>query len=190
MQFLPIIDLPSQAPSFANADLESRFSNLVIQISSSYREIIFLTRMARLGARTISPNHHFNFRATSILNSSTKMSQLPSHTLLRPLLPRTPICAQQSRNASLLRRPHRPYTFTQLVTLSDGSTYLTRTTSPQPVFRSTKDTRNHPMWQPSLDSLRNVEQDEAGRLRAFREKFGRGWDLDGELRFLFLGFWG
>ena len=46
------------------------------------------------------------------------------------------------------------------------------------------------MWQPSLDSLRNVEQDEAGRLRAFREKFGRGWDLDGELRFLCLGFLG
>jgi hypothetical protein len=35
------------------------------------------------------------------------------------------------------------------------------------------------MWQPSLESLRNVEQDEAGRLRRFREKFGRGWDLDG-----------
>jgi len=34
------------------------------------------------------------------------------------------------------------------------------------------------MWQPSLDSLRNVEQDEAGRLRAFREKFGRGWDME------------
>lgn len=28
--------------------------------------------------------------------------------------------------------------------------------------------------------MRNVEQDEAGRLRAFREKFGRGWDLDSE----------
>jgi len=35
------------------------------------------------------------------------------------------------------------------------------------------------MWQPTLDSLRNVEQDEAGRLRAFRAKFGRGWDLEG-----------
>lgn len=37
------------------------------------------------------------------------------------------------------------------------------------------------MWQPSLDSLRNVEQDEAGRLRAFRQRFGRGWDLDGDV---------
>lgn len=34
------------------------------------------------------------------------------------------------------------------------------------------------MWQPSMTSLRNVEEDEAGRLRAFREKFGRGWDVD------------
>ena len=36
------------------------------------------------------------------------------------------------------------------------------------------------MWQPSLDSLRNMEQDEAGRLRAFRQRFGRGWDLDSQ----------
>jgi hypothetical protein len=28
--------------------------------------------------------------------------------------------------------------------------------------------------------LRNVEQDEAGRLRAFRARFGRGWDLDAQ----------
>jgi len=77
-----------------------------------------------------------------------------------------------------LQRPHRPYTFTQLVTLSDGSTYLHRTTSPLPVFRSTKDTRNTPLWQPSMAALRNVEADEAGRLRAFRKKFGRGWDTE------------
>jgi hypothetical protein len=30
-----------------------------------------------------------------------------------------------------------------------------------------------------MASLRNVEEDEAGRLRAFREKFGRGWDVEG-----------
>lgn len=29
-----------------------------------------------------------------------------------------------------------------------------------------------------MDSLKNIEQDEAGRLRAFRNRFGRGWDLD------------
>jgi len=49
-----------------------------------------------------------------------------------------------------------------------------------PVYKSTKDTRNHPLWQPSLDSLRNIEADEAGRLKAFRARFGRGWDLEAE----------
>ncbi|KAE8443768.1 hypothetical protein EG329_001362 [Mollisiaceae sp. DMI_Dod_QoI] len=107
--------------------------------------------------------------------------KLPSNTLRRAQLPSPTCCAQQTRHATLLRRPHRPYTFTQLITLSDGSTYTARTTSPAPIFRSTKDTRNHPLWQPSLDSLRNIEQDEAGRLRAFRERFGRGWDLDSEV---------
>jgi hypothetical protein len=71
----------------------------------------------------------------------------------------------------------RPYTFTQLVQLSDGSTYTVRTTSPQPLYRSQKDTRNHALWQPSDKSLRNVEVDEAGKLAAFRERFGRSWDL-------------
>ncbi len=32
------------------------------------------------------------------------------------------------------------------------------------------------MWQPSEKSLRNVELDEAGKLAAFRERFGRGYD--------------
>ncbi|MCJ1322615.1 hypothetical protein MMC15_007964 [Xylographa vitiligo] len=85
------------------------------------------------------------------------------------------IC-QQCRHASLLRRPKRPYTFTQLVTLSDGSSYLQRTTSPLPIYKSTKDTRNTPLWNPSSQKLMNFEADEAGRLRAFRERFGRGWD--------------
>ncbi|KAI9817812.1 MAG: hypothetical protein M1827_000931 [Pycnora praestabilis] len=85
---------------------------------------------------------------------------------------------QSVRQASLLRRPKRPYTFTQLITLSDGSTYTQRTTSPLPIYRSTKDTRNSILWNPSSSKLLNVEEDEAGRLRAFREKFGRGWDAE------------
>ncbi|KAI9866380.1 MAG: hypothetical protein M1813_001502 [Trichoglossum hirsutum] len=85
---------------------------------------------------------------------------------------------QQIRRASLLRRPRRPYTFTQLITLSDGSAFLTRTTSPLPVLRSTKDIRNHPLWNPSSQKLLNVEEDEAGRLKAFRGRFGRGWDAE------------
>ncbi|MCJ1311153.1 hypothetical protein MMC25_004823 [Agyrium rufum] len=83
-----------------------------------------------------------------------------------------------TQNATLLRRPQRPYTFTQLVTLSDGSTFTQRTTSPLPVLKSTKDTRNTPLWNPSSRKLQNVEEDEAGRLKAFRARFGRGWDAD------------
>lgn len=32
------------------------------------------------------------------------------------------------------------------------------------------------LWQPSERSLKNVELDEAGRLAAFRERFGRAYD--------------
>ncbi|POS88142.1 hypothetical protein EPUL_000284 [Erysiphe pulchra] len=85
---------------------------------------------------------------------------------------------QQVRHASLIKRPYRPYTFTQLIVLSDGSTFTMRTTSPAPVYKSTKDSRNHPLWQPSSAALRNVETDEAGRLRAFRNRFGHDWDAD------------
>lgn len=85
---------------------------------------------------------------------------------------------QQIRHATLIRRPKTPYTFTQLITLSDGSTFLHRTTSPQPIYRSTKDTKNHPMWNPSSQKLLNVEEDEAGRLRRFRARFGRGFDAE------------
>lgn len=85
---------------------------------------------------------------------------------------------QQARHASLIKRPYRPYTFTQLIVLSDGSTFTMRTTSPAPVYKSTKDSRNHPLWQPSSAALRNVETDEAGRLRAFRKRFGHDWDAD------------
>ncbi|OJJ82081.1 mitochondrial 54S ribosomal protein bL31m [Aspergillus glaucus CBS 516.65] len=91
--------------------------------------------------------------------------------------PTTFICSQ-CRHATLLRRPKRPYTFTQLVTLSDGSTYTQRTTSPLPVYRSTRDTRNSLLWNPSSHKLMNVEEDEAGRLAAFRAKFGRSWDAN------------
>lgn len=86
--------------------------------------------------------------------------------------------AQQVRHASLLRRPRRPYTFTQLVTLSDGSSYTQRTTSPSAVQKSTKDTRNAPLWNPSSQKMQGLETDEAGRLRAFRERFGRGYDAE------------
>jgi len=49
------------------------------------------------------------------------------------------------------------------------------------MVKSARDTRNHLLWQPSEKSLRNVESDEAGKLAAFRERFGRGFDLDAPL---------
>ncbi|WEW57665.1 hypothetical protein PRK78_003132 [Emydomyces testavorans] len=107
--------------------------------------------------------------------------RLPLHRLSTSKLPSTTtttttyICTH-CRHATLLRRPKRPYTFTQLIALSDGSTFTHRTTSPQAVYRSTRDTRNAPLWNPSSERLFNVEEDEAGRLRAFRNRFGRGWD--------------
>ncbi|OGM46933.1 mitochondrial 54S ribosomal protein YmL36 [Aspergillus bombycis] len=98
-------------------------------------------------------------------------------TAVRVQTSTTFICSQ-CRHATLLRRPKRPYTFTQLITLSDGSTFTHRTTSPAPVYRSTRDTRNSLLWNPSSSKLMNVEEDEAGRLAAFRAKFGRSWDAN------------
>lgn len=120
-----------------------------------------------------------NFRIC--LNTPPDMSTISPmlSCLRRPIShPRAVVSKTQTRNASLLRRPKRPYTFTQLITLSDGSTFVHRTTSPLPIYRSTKDARNAPLWNPSSQKLLNVEEDEAGRLRAFRAKFGRGWDAE------------
>ncbi|KAI1366558.1 hypothetical protein F5Y08DRAFT_300957 [Xylaria arbuscula] len=104
---------------------------------------------------------------SSSSSTPTYQASPPSHTPLS----RTP-----SRAATLIKRPRRPYSFTQLVQLSDGSTYTMRTSSPLGMYKSTKDTRNHALWQPNEKSLQNVEVDEAGKLAAFRERFGRGWD--------------
>ena len=100
-----------------------------------------------------------------------------SKTPKRTLCPRCSL-HQQIRHASLIRRPKRPYTFTQLIQLSDGGTFTHRTTSPQPIYRSTKDTKNTILWNPSSQKLLNVEEDEAGRLRRFRARFGRGFDSE------------
>ncbi|KAI8626262.1 hypothetical protein F5Y19DRAFT_466467 [Xylariaceae sp. FL1651] len=102
---------------------------------------------------------------------TTTHYQTPTHA-------RTPLSFTPSRAATLIRRPRRPYTFTQLVQLSDGSTYTMRTSSPLALYKSSKDARNHALWNPSDRSLRNVEVDEAGRLATFRERFGRGWDAE------------
>ncbi|KAI8959285.1 hypothetical protein F5Y11DRAFT_350704 [Daldinia sp. FL1419] len=110
---------------------------------------------------------------TSSIHTPQPYRSKPSHT---------PLSHTPSRAATIIRRPRRPYTFTQLVQQTDGSTYTQRTTSPLALYKSTKDTRNHILWQPSDSSLRNVEVDEAGKLAAFRGRFGRGWDLESAAR--------
>jgi hypothetical protein len=95
----------------------------------------------------------------------------------RPPLPARHLPHLQLRHATFIPRSRRPYQFTQLIQLSDGSTYTVRTTSPAGLHRAVKDSRNHILWQPSDKSLRNVEVDEAGKLAAFRQRFGRSWDL-------------
>ena len=115
-----------------------------------------------------------------IIHGSAKQTCITVMAFFAAARPQCARCRldQQLRHASLLRRPKRPYTFTQLITLSDGSTFLHRTTSPQPIYRTVKDTKNSALWNPSSQKLLNVEEDEAGRLRRFRRRFGRGFDAE------------
>lgn len=106
------------------------------------------------------------------------LTMAPRLTALSPLgsLVSTPI-APLSRGAKLIARPKRPSLLPQLVILSDGSSFTQLTTSPRGIYRTQKDSRNHPLWNPALDRLKNVEEDEAGRLKAFRDKFGTDFDI-------------
>lgn len=96
----------------------------------------------------------------------------------RPVAQSFTLSKTQVRHATLIKRPKRPYQFTQVVTLSDGSTFMHRTTSPEPLYKSTKDIKNSLLWNPSSQKLANAEDDLAGRLRSFRNRFGRGWDSE------------
>lgn len=116
-------------------------------------------------------------RTAATLPNSTTSILPPSRVPTSQVKPTTFICSQ-CRHATLLRRPKRPYTFTQLITLSDGSAFTHRTSSPAPVYRATRDTRNSLLWNPSSNKLLNVEEDDAGRLAAFRARFGRSWDAN------------
>lgn len=109
--------------------------------------------------------------------SATHRPTFPSSSPSSPspfALPGRP--TQQVRHATEVLRPKRPFTWTQVVQLSDGSTYTSRSTHPVPVYRSTKDSRNHLRWQPTEASLQNVEVDEAGKLASFRKRFGEAFD--------------
>ncbi|CAO3661684.1 unnamed protein product [Umbelopsis vinacea] len=69
-----------------------------------------------------------------------------------------------------------PEQFSQTIVLSNGATYTVRTTSPKPQVRLTKDTRNHPLWNPSM--LREGVNDESEQLTKFQKRFGDLGDLE------------
>lgn len=126
--------------------------------------------MAKLPT-TLLPRTLPRSTSSTILSSSTSRPTLiASNARIQPP-------TQQVRHATEIVRPKKPFTWTQVVQLSDGSTYTTRTTSPLSLYRSSKDTRNHLKWQPTESSLQNVEVDEAGKLASFRGRFGAGYDL-------------
>ncbi|EGO60416.1 hypothetical protein NEUTE1DRAFT_127296 [Neurospora tetrasperma FGSC 2508] len=123
---------------------------------------------------------------TTLLRRPSALPSTTTYTAYSASRPTPPSCTahaqgQQIRNATFVPRHRRPYQFTQLVQLSDGSTFTVRTTMPTALYKSAKDSRNHLLWQPSDKSLKNVELDEAGKLAAFRERYGRGWDLDAKM---------
>ncbi|KAJ1910950.1 hypothetical protein IWQ60_005713 [Tieghemiomyces parasiticus] len=62
-----------------------------------------------------------------------------------------------------------PQVFNQRVTLTDGSTITLRTTSPRPQIKLTKDTRNHPLWNPEFAS---AATDDTTHIEKFSDKFG------------------
>ncbi|KAI8644544.1 hypothetical protein BD408DRAFT_413246 [Parasitella parasitica] len=77
----------------------------------------------------------------------------------------------QIRKASTYSKPEK---FLQTIVLSNGATYTVRTTSPtRAQIRLTKDTRNHPLWNPSM--LKEGVTDESEQLTKFQKRFG---DLD------------
>ncbi|KAG0245770.1 hypothetical protein B0O80DRAFT_453048 [Mortierella sp. GBAus27b] len=67
-----------------------------------------------------------------------------------------------------------PELFDQTVVLSNGATFTLRTPSPRPQIRLTRDTRNHPLWNPELRG--GASTDDSGQLSKFSKKFG---DMDG-----------
>lgn len=70
----------------------------------------------------------------------------------------------------------KPERFLQTIVLSNGATYTLRTTSPvRSQIRLTKDTRNHPLWNPAM--LKEGVTDESEQLTKFQKRFGDIADL-------------
>ncbi|KAI9305335.1 hypothetical protein BJ944DRAFT_265388 [Cunninghamella echinulata] len=92
------------------------------------------------------------------------------HTLKKDILYTT------KRYASSQNTYAKPERFLQTVVLSNGATYTLRTTSPvRSQIRLTKDTRNHPLWNPAM--LKEGVTDESEQLTKFQKRFGDIADL-------------
>lgn len=81
------------------------------------------------------------------------------------------------RSASTTSQP--PRKFNQTVLLTNGASITTTSTSPlNPRIKLTRDTRNHPVWNPKAE--KEGLNDESGRLAKFSKKFGNMEDMDFE----------
>lgn len=70
-----------------------------------------------------------------------------------------------------LPKPFVPQ-FPQRVVLSDGSSFLHRTTSPRSVFKMTRDTRNNPIWNAFVATGgEELEGKATGRMGRYSRKF-------------------
>ncbi|KAI9316673.1 hypothetical protein BX666DRAFT_1945665 [Dichotomocladium elegans] len=69
----------------------------------------------------------------------------------------------------------KPEQFIQTVVLSNGATFTVRTTSPKAQIILSKDTRNHPLWNPAM--LKEGLRDESEQLSKFQKRFGAESDL-------------
>ncbi|KAI7881114.1 hypothetical protein K492DRAFT_177413 [Lichtheimia hyalospora FSU 10163] len=69
----------------------------------------------------------------------------------------------------------KPEQFLQTVVLSNGATFTVRTTSPKAQVILSKDTRNHPLWNPAM--LKEGVRDESEQLSKFQKRFGADSNL-------------
>ncbi|KAF9166509.1 hypothetical protein DFQ26_007691 [Actinomortierella ambigua] len=116
---------------------------------------------------------------TAILSSSSSSPLLSTTTTALPLSAhqlRFKSSSTANANADSASAPSNrfPEMFDQTVVLSNGATFTLRTPSPRAQIRLTRDTRNHPLWNPELRG--QSTGDESGQLSKFAKKFGD--DLD------------
>lgn len=73
-------------------------------------------------------------------------------------------------------KPFVPH-FPQRVVLSDGSSFLHYTTSPRGLFKMTRDTKNHSLWNAFVTTEgEELEGKTTGRMGRFSKKF-EGMDI-------------